>query len=79
MSDIFNSKLFISIENPLIIFSITLFIILSKKEGPSFFSILLIAYFINSSITFFLSSIIIFSISSSDNSEIVKKHLILFI
>ena len=79
MSDTFNSKLFISIVNPFIIFSMTLLIILSKKEGPSFFSILLIAYFINSFITVFLSSIIIFSIFSSVNSETVKKHLILFI
>ena len=77
--DILNSKLIISIENPFIIFSMTLFIILSKKEGPSFFSILFIAYFINSSITFFLSFIIIFSISLSSNSEIDVKQLILLI
>ena len=77
-ADIFNSKLFISIVNPLNIFSMILLIILSKKEGPSFFSILLTAYLIKSFIIFFLLSIIIFSISSSFNSDTDKLHLILF-
>ena len=77
-ADIFNFKLFISIVNPLNIFSMILLIILSKKEGPSFFSILLTAYLIKSFIIFFLLSIIIFSISSSFNSDTDKLHLILF-
>ena len=77
-ADIFNFKLFISIVNPLNIFSMILLIILSKKEGPSFFSILSTAYLIKSFIIFFLLSIIIFSISSSFNSDTDKLHLILF-